>query len=202
MTANEILVAGQGRLTGGGGTITGDVTIGNAAMGGGMLAAGNSPGLMSVSGNLDLLGGSTMEIELGGTVFDSGIPQFDYDRVDVTDNALTAAAEGTVTIETGTIFDIDFFGAFTAGLGDTFDVLVADDIDSDSLTSLIFDFTGAALATGLDWDIGIVAFGTNREALQLSVVAGQVEVPAPGIAILFGLGVAGLALVRRRRAGT
>tara|TARA_R110002110_G_scaffold152098_1_gene344782 strand:+ start:499 stop:2916 length:2418 start_codon:yes stop_codon:yes gene_type:complete len=201
VTANEILVAGQGRLTGGGGTITGDVTIGNAAMGGGMLAAGNSPGLMSVSGNLDLLGGSTMEIELGGTVFDSGIPQFDYDRVDVTDNALTAAAEGTVTIETGTIFDIDFFGAFTAGLGDTFDVLVADDIDSDSLTSLIFDFTGAALATGLDWDIGIVAFGTNREALQLSVVAGQVEVPAPGIAILFSLGVAGLALVRRRRAG-
>lgn len=202
VSANEILVAGQGRLTGGGGTIAGDVTIGNATIGGGTLAAGNSPGLMSVAGNLGLLGGSTMEIELGGTVFDSGIPQFDYDRVDVADNALTGATEGTATIATGTIFDIDFFGAFTAGLGDTFDVLVADDIDSDSLTSLIFDFTGAALATGLDWDIGIVAFGQNREALQLSVVAGQVEVPAPGMAILFGLGVAGLALVRRRRHGS
>lgn len=200
VSANEILVAGQGRLTGGGGTIAGDVTIGNAAIGGGLLAAGNSPGLMSVSGNLSLLGGSTMEIELGGTVFDSGIPQFDYDRVDVADNALTAAAEGTVTIDAGAIFDIDFFGAFTAGLGDTFDILVADDIDSTSLTSLIFNFTGAALATGLDWDVGIVSLGTNREALQLSVIAGQVEVPSPGMGILFGLGVAGLALVRRRRA--
>lgn len=200
VSANEILVAGQGRLTGGGGTIAGDVTIGNAGIGGGTLAAGNSPGLMSVAGNLGLLGGATMEIELGGTVFDSGIPQFDYDRVDVADNALTGATEGTVTIDAGAIFDIDFFGAFTAGLGDTFDVLVADDIDSASLTSLIFDFTGAALATGLDWDIGIVSFGQDREALQLSVVVGEVEVPAPGMAILFGLGVAGLALVRRRRA--
>ena len=92
-----------------------------------------------------------MEIELAGTVFDSGIPQFDYDRLDVSDNlATTGTTEGTVDISAGAVFDIDFFGGFTANLGDTFDVIVADDINSVSLTSLIFDFTGAALATGLD----------------------------------------------------
>lgn len=200
VTANSILVAGQGRLTGGGGSIAGDVTIGDATIGGGTLAAGNSPGLMSISGNLGLLGGSTMEVELGGTVFDTGIPQIDYDRVDVSDNALTTGTtEGTVTIDTGALFDIDFFGAFTAGLGDTFDVLVADDIDSVSLTSLIFDFTGAALATGLDWDIGIVAFGQGREALQLTVVAGQTQVSEPETVLVIGLGIMALAAARRRK---
>lgn len=200
VTATEIFVAGQGRLTGGGGSIAADIIIGDAAIGGGTIAAGNSPGLMSVSGNLGLLGGSTMEIELGGTVFDSGIPQTDYDRVDVSDNALTTGTvEGTATIDAGAIFDIDFFGAFAADLGDTFDVLVADDIDAVSLTSLIFDFTGAALATGLDWDIDIVAFGTGREALQLSVVESNVAVSAPEIPVLLGICVAGLAITRRRR---
>jgi T5SS/PEP-CTERM-associated repeat protein len=196
VNAGSVYLGATGTLTGGGGTITGDITND-----GGTIAAGNSPGLMTVMGNVALLGGSTMEIELAGTVFDSGIPQFDYDRLDVSDNlATTGTTEGDVTIDAGAIFDIDFFGAFTAVLGDTFDVIVADDIISVSLTSLIFDFTGAALATGLDWDIGIVSFGSGREALQLTVVAEQTAVSEPSIIIVFGLGIAGLMFARRKRA--
>lgn len=195
VVSGEIVNAAGGTITGGGGTISGNITND-----GGTIAAGNSPGLMNVFGNVGLLGGGSMEIELAGTVFDSGIPQFDYDRLDVSDNlSTTGTTEGTVDISAGAIFDIDFFGAFTAALGDTFDVIVADDITSVSLTSLIFDFTGAALATGLDWDIGIVSFGSGREALQLMVVAEQAAVSEPGTVLVIGLGIAGLVVLRRRK---
>ena len=167
LVADRIVNAALGTITGGGGTIVGDIT--NA---GGTIAAGNSPGLMSVLGNVALLGGGTVEVELGGTVFDSGIPQFDYDRIDVADDvATTGVTEGTVTIDAGAMFDIDFFGAFTAGLGDTFDVIVADEIDVADLSSLLFDFNDAGLMSGLLWEIDIVAFGLGREALRLMVVA-------------------------------
>lgn len=195
LVAGEIFNGARGTITGGGGTIVGNVT--NSA--GGTIAAGNSPGLMSVLGNMDLLGGGTVEVELGGTVFDSGIPQFDYDRIDVSDDlATTGETEGTVTIDTGAMFDIDFFGVFTAGLGDTFDIIVADDIDVADLSSLIFDFSDAGLMSGLLWDIDIVAFGPDREALQLSVVA---EVSEPGAMLILIGGVGVLAAIRRRRRG-
>lgn len=193
LVAGEIFNAERGTITGGGGTIVGNIT--NA---GGTIAAGNSPGLMSVLGDVALLGGGTVEVELGGTVFDSGIPQFDYDRIDVSDDiATTGTTEGTVTIDTGAMFDIDFFGVFTAGLGDTFDIIVADDIDVTDLSSLIFDFSDAGLMAGLLWDIDIVSFGQGREALQLSVVAAEVSEPGAILTLIGGIGV--LAAIRRRR---
>lgn len=195
LVADRIVNAGRGTISGGGGTIVGDIS--NA---GGTIAAGNSPGLMNVLGNVDLLGGGMVEIELGGTVFDSGIPQFDYDRIDVSDDiATTGETEGIVTIDTGALFDIDFFGAFTAGLGDTFDVIVADDIDVADLSSLIFDFSDAGLMSGLLWDVDIVAFGQGREALQLSVIGEQVAVSEPGAILILLGGIGVLAAVRRRR---
>ncbi|MFT7569464.1 MAG: hypothetical protein ACI9JL_000483 [Paracoccaceae bacterium] len=49
--------------------------------------------------------------------------------------------------------------------------------------------------------MGLVDFGGGREALRLSVVGEQVAaVPAPGIILLFGLGLAGIGYARRRRA--
>ena len=103
-----------------------------------------------------------------------------------------------MTIDSGALFDIDFFWVFTAGLGDTFDVIVADVIDVADLSSLIFDFTDAGLMSGLLWDIDIVSFGQGREALQLSVVS-SVEVSEP-TAMLILIGGAGvLAAIRRRR---
>jgi T5SS/PEP-CTERM-associated repeat protein len=198
LVADNIFNGARGTITGGGGTIVGDIT--NSA--GGTVAAGNSPGLMNVLGNVDLLGGGTVEVELGGTVFDSGIPQFDYDRIDVSDDlATTGETEGTVTIDTGALFDIDFFGVFTAGLGDTFDVIVADDIDVADLSSLIFYFTDAGLMSGLLWDIDIVSFGQGREALQLSVVSAvEVSEPAAMLILIGGVGVPA-AIRRRRRIG-
>lgn len=196
LVAGEIFNGARGTITGGGGTIIGNIT--NSA--GGTIAAGNSPGLMSVLGDTALLGGGTMEIELGGTVFDTGVPTIEYDRLDVADNLLTTATEGTVAIDAGAIFDIDFFGVFTAGLGDTFDVIVADEIDVTDLSSLIFDFADAGLMSGLLWEVDIVDFGRGREALQLSVVA-QTEVSEPAAMLILIGGVGVLAGLRRRRRG-
>ncbi len=162
---------------------------------GGMLGPGMSPGLLQVLGNMEVQTGATLKIELGGLVVDTG-----YDRIDVGDDGSTVPTEGIATLLDGAIFDIDYFGIFTAGLGDFFDVLVADNIVLSALSSLTFDFSGAGLAGGLSWNTSIVDFGNNREALRLSVVsAGPAQVPEPSALALFGLGALGLAGLRRMR---
>jgi hypothetical protein len=140
---------------------------------------------MSVIGNFDLLAGGTLLLELGGTVFDTG-----YERLDVV---------GTTNLDPGSFFDIDFFGGFTAGLGDVFDILVGDNINVANLGALIFDFTGARLGTGLAWETSIID-GT-RDSLRLSIVAAAV--PEPSTLPLFAsllFAVDGAARARRRRA--
>lgn len=178
MAQTDVTING-GTVTGGG-TITGAVTVN-----GGTVGPGNSPGLLTVNGDVSLTGGATLAIELGGLAVDTG-----YDRLDVF---------GTTTIDDGAIFDIDFFGAFTAGLGDSFDILVADDIAPVDLTSLLFDFTDAALGAGLIWETALVDFGGGREALQLMVAAAQTEVSEPAGLTIFGLSLLGLACMRRKR---
>ena len=116
------------------------------------------------------------------------------------DATTTGTVEGTVSLAAGTMFDIDWFGAFTAGDGDYFDVLVADEFAAFDLTTMIFDFSGAALGTGLAWETALVDFGGGREALRLAVVEEQVAaVPAPGMVLLFGLYLVGIGYARRKR---
>tara|TARA_R110000868_G_scaffold4155_43_gene25646 strand:+ start:12107 stop:14470 length:2364 start_codon:yes stop_codon:yes gene_type:complete len=174
------------------GTVASDVTVQD----GGTLGPGLAPGLTQVLGDVALMAGSTLALEIGGIAVGS-----QYDRLDVSDDLSTVETEGTATIDAGTVFDIDFFGPFTAGLGDTFDVLVADDISSVLLTAMMFDFTGASLGTGLEWDFSIVDFGGGRDALRLSVIE-LAEVPEPSVGVIFGtglLGFAGYSSIRRRR---
>lgn len=183
-------VAINGGTLGGSGTIRSALTVA-----GGTVGPGNSPGLLTIFGDADFMAGSTLAFELGGLLFGTG-----YDRIDVADDGSTAPVEGTATIAAGTQFDIDFFGGFTAGLGDEFDVLVADEIEGALLSMMLFDFTGATLGTGLTWDFNIVDFGGGREALRLSVASTETgEIPAPPMAALFVLCLAGLGYARRKR---
>lgn len=187
-TAGSLTVDGQmvqGPITIAGGTLGGSGLIGgNVTVDGDTVGPGNSPGQLYLFGDIDFLAGSTFAAELGGLAFGT-----DYDRLDVS---------GTASLAAGTMFDIDFFGAFTAGLGDTFDVLVADDIQAALLSTMLFDFTGAALGSGLAWDFGIVDFGGGRDSLRLSVIEGRIAaIPAPAAALLFGLGLFGIGFTRR-----
>ena len=69
---------------------------------------------------------------------------------------------------------------------------------------MLFDFSGGALGTGLDWDFNIVDFGGGREALRLIVLSNVTrppsEVPRSGIMLIFGLSLAGLGVARCKRA--
>jgi hypothetical protein len=173
---------------GGTGILNADVSV----QAGGTLSAGNSPGLLSIVGNLDLGVSSTTLIELAGTTAET-----EYDVIDVAnDPATDPTIEGIATLAAGAILDIDFFGGFDAALGDVFDVLIADTINGD-INSLSFDFTNALLAAGLEWEVSIVALsgGLNdgRDALRLTVI-----LPEPASLPLFAAGLLGLLGWRRR----
>ncbi len=181
LSAGTIVNGTTGSITGGGGLIQGNI------LNSGTIGPGNSPGLMSVIGDVDFLSGGTLALELGGLVVDTG-----YDRLDIA---------GTATLEAGSIFDIDLFGGFTAGLGDTFDVLVADNISVVDLGALIFDFSGALLGSGLSWQASII--DGARDSLRLSVVQTEVAVTEPSTLPLFAsllLGVIGARRIQRRPA--
>ncbi len=91
----------------------------------------------------------------------------------------------------------------SGSLGDTFDVLIADDIVGD-INTLLFDFTDASLGLGLGWSTELFALsgGANdgREALRLTVIGETVAVPEPSSLSLFGLIGLGRAW-RRKQAG-
>ncbi len=192
---------------GGSGLLNADVSV----QAGGTLGPGNSPGLMTIVGNLDLDVSSTTLIEIAGLTAGS-----QYDRIDVADDPGTGATvEGIATLVAGAFFDIDFFGGFNGGLGDVglgdfFDVLVADDIVG-NVGTLNFNFSGALLGAGLLWDASIVTISggadDGREALRLSVVEGDapplpLATPTSLPLMLAGLlGMVGLGRGRRRRGG-
>ncbi len=165
-------------------SINGTVEANVAVNGGGQLSAGSSPGLLSIVGNLDLGVGSTTLVELGGLLGGTN-----YDQIDVSDDLGTGPIEGIATLAAGAIIDVDFFGGFVAGIGDKFDIIIADDIVGD-VGTLIFDFSDAALAFGLDWTASIVSLEGGRESLQIVAISE----PAPlatfltGLLGLFGIG--------------
>jgi T5SS/PEP-CTERM-associated repeat protein len=190
----DIFNAASGRITGGGGTITGNI------QNDGTIAAGNSAGLMSIVGNLDHNAGATIEVEIGGTTFNTGISQFDYDRIDVSDDlATTGTTEGVATIDLAAIFSVEFIDGFSAASGDSFDILIAD-----TIVGLITaaNFVLPALTAGLEWDGGIFDV-SGRDAIRIFVTesaAAAVPEPSSLLILIGGLGL--LITARRRRAVT
>src|SRR5207253_2149569 len=90
---------------GGTGLITGNVT--NAAL----IAPGNSPGTLDITGNYVQTADGTLQLEIGGR--DSGPPS-NFDRLRVTG---TASLGGTV--------EVTLYGGFVPAPGDEFSVLTS-----------------------------------------------------------------------------
>lgn len=99
---------GDGGTLNGNGTVTGGVTVGE----GGVLAPGLSPGTLNIEGDLTLLPGSSVVLELAGTT--SGL----FDVLNVTGNFV---AGGTLQIE--------LIDGFTPNPTDVFDFLNADSFE-------------------------------------------------------------------------
>ena len=141
----------------GSGRIIGALT----AQTGSTIAPGNSPGILN-TGDFDLMVGSTLEIELGGTT--PGNTATDHDQVNVT---------GTVTLA-GTL-DVVNFGGFTSTAGDTFTI-----INNDSTDAVSGTFAGLAegdtfVADGSLYSITYVG-GTDSNDVVLTSLGGAFEV--------------------------
>lgn len=95
------LYVGPGALLAGSGEVTGNVVVN-----GGTIAPGSSPGTVQINGDLQLLAGSVLQMEIGGLT-----PGTEYDRLIVTGNS-TLAGE----------VEISFVNGFVPQVGDSFEL--------------------------------------------------------------------------------
>lgn len=92
-STNAVAVNSTGRL-GGSGTIARSVTVNS----GGTLAPGNSPGMLTIDGNLTLASGSAFNVELNGTTIGTG-----YDNITVTGASRAVTITGSSLVATTTL---------------------------------------------------------------------------------------------------
>ena len=157
-------------------TLTGVGTVrlapGQALTVAGTLAPGNSPGLLTVDGDLVLTGTSTTTMELGGLARGT-----DYDAHNV---------GGGLTF--GGTLEVTLLNGFTPGAGNSFQLFNASSFGGGFAQLDLPD-----LAPGLSWDLDLLL-----GAGTLQVVGGAIPEPASFAGLL---GAAGLlrSLTRRRR---
>ena len=144
----------------------------------GTLAPGHSPGTSDIVGNYTQLAGGVLELEIGGLLAGTS-----YDVLHVTGSA---ALDGHLRID---LIDLGA-GRFGPRAGDTFDVVLAEDLRG-AFSGLALPALGPGLLWQFDWladEIGSIDVG------RLRVQA----VPLPPVAWLLGSALVGLAVAGRR----
>lgn len=175
VAAGGTFTATGGMYIGAGGTVGGNGTIvGNVFNMGGALAPGQSPGTLTIDGNLTMEGG-LIRIEIAGT----GLGQYDVLNV-----------LGMADIDGATV-EFVFVDGFAPTTGDSIEFLkVAGALEAENVT-----YAYSGLEPGFTFDVdqegGIFAFTARSDG---------VYVPEPASAGLAALGLLGLGWMRRRKA--
>lgn len=174
--------AGTGLISLSDGTIDGDVLVGdngiligngtidgNLIDLGGIVGPGFSPGTLTVTGDLLMTGGGTLQLEIGGTA------PGQYDQIVV--NGIADLSNSSVVIS--------FIEGFLPSPGDLFDVILAETVLGLGSASFLFEGFGGELSFGL----------SEAGGLALSVIS--VAVPEPRVLDLFGLALIVMLFIRR-----
>lgn len=171
--ANSVNINTGGVLAGSNGLIVSDVFVN-----GGRIAPGNSPGNMTIDGNLTFETiGSILEIEVGG------LQPGEFDVVNVL---------GDLFAPNGFTLELSFLNNFTPQAGDTFDFLSVAGVSTLDVSMI------NVIASGINgFNFG---FNINNGMLTLltSAIAPS-QVPLPGALIFMVSGLAGLGFLRRKK---
>lgn len=142
-------------------TITGNVTTTDT----GTIAPGLSPGCLTVDGDVAMVSGSSLDIEIGGATVCSS-----YDQLQVSD-------AGTVNLGNATL-NVSAYSNFVPAVGDTFTII--SNAGSDAITGI---FTGRA--EGATFTVGGVTYsisytGGDGNDVVLTVTAVTTTPPTGG----------------------
>jgi len=164
--SNGTITLLNGGLLGGTGTLTANInnTSGN-------LSAGNSPGTLTIQGDLTLAAGSTTTMEVTGLTQGSTTVPGGYDFINVIDNpGTTGATEGNVTVN-GTLNIIT--SSYTGqAIGDSFDFIQAQ-------TSMAGAFSAVSTTTGYEYNPSIITNTFNLATTAIPIPAPPPPPPTP-----------------------
>ena len=183
-TGTAAVTVASGASLGGSGTISGATTI----QSGGFLAPGNSPGILTFSGDLTLASGSFTNMEITGSTRGT-----DYDGIDV-GGALTYG--GGLTLTSNTLIGV--------GTYNLFDFTGDNASESGDFSSITLSGTAYAsnefIQNGDVWDAIVDNQTYTYSQVTGNLVVATTAVPEPEtFALLGGLLALGTVMLRRRR---
>ncbi len=185
VAADKLTYAGAGVLTvrdggrviadqihiGSAGVLNGNGTVQGNVVSAGVIAPGNSPGTLTITGNLTSTGQIDIEV--------AGLADGQFDVLNVL---------GAVNLQGSTIRFV-FSGGFLPRAGDTFDFLTGTPTAM-PLSGVTYGYTG--LRNGFD-------FTVNAQTGVFQALNDAAPVPEPGTWAMFGVGAGLLAFVRHSR---